>query len=416
MKVSKKFAVLLIVPIMLLSGFSGAALVSHNQVSATPAVAQAAPEVSAPVVSQSSTSASGNLANEQSLFESIYEQVDPSVVSVRVVETPSQTSTFQGFSMTPFGFSQQQPTQQALGSGFVWDTQGDIVTNNHVVANASQIEVAFSDGTSVPAKVVGTDPNSDLAVIRVKVDSSMLKPVALADSSAVKVGQIDIAIGNPYGLSGTMTQGIVSAVNRSLPVQSQNGSNGPTYSIPDIIQTDAAINPGNSGGVLLDTDGQVIGITAAIQSPVDANAGIGFAIPSNIVRTVVTSLVQTGQYQHPWIGISGTSLTYDLAKAMGLDPQQKGALVVEVANNGPASKAGLKGSSQQTTINGHQIPVGGDIITAINGKTVSSFEDVASILFNETKVGQTITLTILRSGKSMDVSLTLGALPKQLSG
>jgi 2-alkenal reductase len=357
-----------------------------------------------------------DLGATQNLFESIYTQVNPSVVNVHVVESAPQNSSFQGVPGNPFGFSQQQPTQQALGSGFVWDKQGDIVTNNHVVAGASQIEVAFSDGTSVPATVVGTDPNSDLAVIKVKVNASLLKPVTLADSSTVKVGEIDIAIGNPYGLAGTMTQGIVSAMGRSLPVKSQSGAPGPTYSIPDIIQTDAAINPGNSGGVLLDSNGHVIGVTAAIQSPVDANAGIGFAIPSNIVKTVVTSLVQTGQYQHPWIGISGTSLTYDLAQAMNLDPQQKGALIVDVASNGPAAKAGLRGSSQQATINGQQVPVGGDVITAINGKAVKSFEDLASILFNSTQAGQSITLTILRNGQTKSVSLTLGVLPKQLGG
>ncbi len=416
MKISKKLAILLVVPIMLLSGFSGAALVGHNQASATPAVAQAAPAVSSPSLPASSAGSLSDLTATQNLFESIYTQVNPSVVNVHVVESAPQNSSFQGFPGNPFGFSQQQPAQQALGSGFVWDTQGDIVTNNHVVAGASQIQVAFSDGTSVPATVVGTDPNSDLAVIHVKVDSSLLKPVAMADSSTVKVGEIDIAIGNPYGLAGTMTQGIVSATGRSLPVQSQSGTPGPTYSIPDIIQTDAAINPGNSGGVLLDTSGQVIGVTAAIQSPVDANAGIGFAIPSNIVNTVVTSLIQTGQYQHPWIGISGTSLTYELAQAMNLDPQQKGALVVDVASGGPAAKAGLQASNQQTTINGQQVPVGGDVITAIDGKTVNSFEDVASILFNSTKVGQTITLTVLRNGQTKSVSLTLGALPKQLGG
>jgi len=416
MKISKKFAILLIVPIMLLSGFSGAALVSHDQASSTPAVAQAAPAVSSPSLPASSAGSLSDLGATQNLFESIYTQVNPSVVNVHVVESAPQNSSFQGVPGNPFGFSQQQPTQQALGSGFVWDKQGDIVTNNHVVAGASQIEVAFSDGTSVPATVVGTDPNSDLAVIKVKVNASLLKPVTLADSSTVKVGEIDIAIGNPYGLAGTMTQGIVSAMGRSLPVKSQSGAPGPTYSIPDIIQTDAAINPGNSGGVLLDSNGHVIGVTAAIQSPVDANAGIGFAIPSNIVKTVVTSLVQTGQYQHPWIGISGTSLTYDLAQAMNLDPQQKGALIVDVASNGPAAKAGLRGSSQQATINGQQVPVGGDVITAINGKAVKSFEDLASILFNSTQAGQSITLTILRNGQTKSVSLTLGVLPKQLGG
>jgi serine protease Do len=416
MKISKKFAILLIVPIMLLSGFSGAALVTHDQASSTPAVAQAAPAQSSPSLPASSAGSLSDLGATQNLFESIYSQVNPSVVNVHVVESAPQNSSFQGLPVSPFGYSQKQPPQQALGSGFVWDKNGDIVTNNHVVAGASQIEVSFSDGTSVPATVVGTDPNSDLAVIKVKVNSSLLKPVTLADSSTVKVGEIDIAIGNPYGLAGTMTQGIVSAMGRSLPVKSQSGAPGPTYSIPDIIQTDAAINPGNSGGVLLDTNGHVIGVTAAIQSPVDANAGIGFAIPSNIVKTVVTSLIQTGQYQHPWIGISGISLTYDLANAMNLNPQQKGALVVDVAKNGPAAKAGLQGSNQQTTINGQQVPVGGDVITAINGQPVTNFEDLASILFNSTQAGQTIKLTILRNGQTKSVSLTLGVLPKQLGG
>jgi serine protease Do len=416
MKLSKKFAILLVVPIMLLSGFSGAALVTHSQASSTPTVAQVAPSNASPSLPASTAGSMADLSTTQSVFESIYQQVNPSVVDVHVVESAPQSSSFQGSPLSPFGFSQQQPAQQALGSGFVWDTQGDIVTNNHVVAGASQINVTFSNGTSVPAKVVGTDPNSDLAVIKVKVASNLLKPVQLADSSTVKVGEIDIAIGNPYGLAGTMTQGIVSAMGRSLPVQSQNGSAGPRYSIPDIIQTDAAINPGNSGGVLLDTSGKVIGITAAIQSPVDANAGIGFAIPSNIVHTVVTSLIQTGQYQHPWIGISGTSLTYDLAKAMGLDPQQQGALVVDVASGGPAAKAGLQASTQQVTINGQQALVGGDVITAIDGKAINTFEDLGSVLFNDTKAGQTITLTILRNGQTKSVSLTLGVLPKQLGG
>lgn len=411
MLIPKKALIVLALPILALTGFSGAALADSRLAQATQV-----PTASSPVLPVDVAGSSGTLASYQNLFESIYTQVNPSVVNVRVVSGGTQDSSFGPSQSNPFGFSQQQPVQQALGSGFVWDKQGDIVTNNHVIDGASQIEVQFSDGTSVPATVVGADPNSDLAVIRVKVDSSLLRPVSLADSSQVQVGQIDIAIGNPYGLSGTMTQGIVSAIGRSLPVQSQDGNPGPTYSIPDVIQTDAAINPGNSGGVLLDTQARVIGVTAAIQSPVDANAGIGFAIPSNIVKNVVASLIQTGQFQHPWIGISGTSMTSDLATAMGLNAQQRGALVVSVTPNSPAAAAGLQGSQQQTSINGQAEPVGGDIITAVNGQPVNSFEDLSSILFNSAHVGQSISLNILRGGHAQTVSLTLGALPAQIGG
>jgi serine protease Do len=360
----------------------------------------------------------GSLAALEGTFEQIYSDVNPSVVNIQVVEAASPS--MQGF---PFGFGfgfnspSQQPQQQALGSGFEWDAQGHIVTNNHVVDGASQITVTFSDGTTVDAKLVGADPTSDLAVIQVQVPASQLHPVTMGDSNQVKVGQLAVAIGNPYGLSGTMTQGIISALERSLPVQSSSNSNlqqqGPTYEIPDVIQTDAAINPGNSGGVLVDAQGEVIGVTAAIQSTVDANSGIGFVIPSSIVEHVVPALIQTGHYDHPWIGITGTSLTSDLAKAMSLDPTQKGALVIDVVPNGPAAKAGIQGSTEQATISGVQTPVGGDVIIAIDGNPVNNFEDVSSYLINNTQAGQTISLTVLRKGSKKTVQLTLGSLPQQ---
>jgi 2-alkenal reductase len=298
----------------------------------------------------------------------------------------------------------------------VWDAQGHIVTNNHVIDSADQITVTFSDGTTVDAKLVGADPRSDLAVIQVDLPAAQLHPVTVGDSNQVKVGQLAVAIGNPYGLSGTMTQGIVSALSRSLPVDSSTSSlqqQGGTYEIPDIIQTDAAINPGNSGGVLVDAQGSVIGVTAAIQSPVDANSGIGFVIPSSIVKRIVPALIQNGRYDHPYIGITGTSLTYDLAKAMSLDPSQKGAVVIDVVPNGPADKAGIHGSTSQVSINGSQVPVGGDVIIAIEGNAVTNFEDVSSYLINNTQVGQTVSLTILRQGSERTVQLTLGSLPQQ---
>jgi 2-alkenal reductase len=344
------------------------------------------------------------LAAYEGTLEQIYEQVGPSVVNIQVVSGGSSTSSrrFPGA---------QQGVQEALGSGFVWDQQGHIVTNNHVVSGANQITVTFSDGTEVDAKLVGADANSDLAVIQVDVAADRLHPVTLTDSSQVKVGQMAIAIGNPFGLSGTMTEGIISALSRSLPV-GETSQSGATYSIPDIIQTDAAINPGNSGGVLVDSQGQVVGVTSAIQSSTDSNSGIGFVIPSNIVNRVVPSLIKTGKYDHPWIGITGTAMNSDLAKAMNLDANQKGVLVIETASNGPAEKAGLKGSQVQNSASG-QIPVGGDIITAVDGHAVDSSDDLTSYLYSNAQVGQAITLTVLRDGKEMQVQVTLGVLPNQ---
>ena len=225
---------------------------------------------------------------------------------------PRIQAQFTGFPFfnLPQGQQPQQQYQSALGSGFVWDQNGDIVTNNHVVSGADKIEVTFSDGTIVPATLVGADPDSDLAVIKVDVPADKLHPVQLGDSSAVKVGQLAIAIGNPFGLEGTMTTGIISAVGRSLPA---NDNSTQSYTIPDVIQTDAPINPGNSGGVLVDVQGQVLGVTSAIESPVRASAGVGFAIPSAIVNNVVPALIKDGKYVHSWLGISGTTLVPDLA-------------------------------------------------------------------------------------------------------
>ncbi len=351
------------------------------------------------------------LAAYQATFEQIYSNVSPSVVNIEVVESISSTS-IPGHQFS-FGGQNIQPQQTALGSGFVWDTQGHIVTNNHVVDGASKITVTFADGTVATAKLVGADPNADLAVIQVNVPQSELHPVSLTDSSQIKVGQIAVAIGNPYGLSGTMTVGIISGLGRSLPVglDSPNFGSGPTYSIPDIIQTDASINPGNSGGVLVNDQGQLIGVTAAIQSSTGANAGIGFVIPSLIVQKVVPSLIKTGRYDHPWMGISGTSLTPELNQANNLSQDQQGVLVVDVTPNSPASKGGLAGSSSQASVDSQQLPVGGDVIIAVDGHAVKTFEDVTAYLFENTQAGQKVTLTVLRSGQQKDVSLTLGVLP-----
>jgi S1-C subfamily serine protease len=364
----------------------------------------------------------GLLAAYQSTLVNIYEQVNPSVVNIQV--SKSAVPNASGSPEFPFFESPDNPELpgipnipespspfgQGLGSGFVWDEQGNIITNNHVVAGADDIEVTFADGTIVPAELIGADPDSDLAVIHVDLPSQQLIPVEVADSNQLRVGQLAIAIGNPFGLDGTMTVGIISALGRSLPA-SDNLSAGPVYRIPDVIQTDAPINPGNSGGVLLNDRGQVIGVTAAIESPVRANAGIGFVIPTAIVSRVVPQLISEGFYAHPYLGISGVSLYPDLAEAMKLEPQQKGALVGDVVADGPADKAGISGSSQQVTIDGFDIQVGGDVITAIDDQIINNMDDLIAFLSANTEVGQSVTLTVLRDGEEQQIEVNLEARP-----
>jgi len=375
-----------------------------SSLSVAPIASAATQPEAAPQSTNLSIPKFGAVADWESSLESIYTQVNPSVVAIQVVAT--QQPNVPGFRFAP----QQPQTQQALGSGFVWDTAGHIVTNNHVIDGANRISVTFSDGTIVSAKVVGADPNSDLAVIQVNAPASALHPVQMADSTQIKVGQFAIAIGNPFGEQNTMTTGIVSALGRSLPVN-DGTAQGPSYTIPDVIQTDAPINPGNSGGVLLNADGKVVGVTSAIESPAGTSSGIGFAIPSAIVQKVVPALIKTGHYDHPYIGIGGTTLTPNLAQAMGLKSDQRGALVASVTPGSPADKAGLRGSTQQTTIDGVQTTVGGDVITAMDGQSVKSFDDLIAYLSRSTSVNQTVTLTILRDGKEQAVKVTLTARP-----
>jgi len=388
-----------------------------NVSNSNPAPALTAPTQVPPAPVQGSVSSGAStdlLAAYQGTLENIYTTVSPSVVNIRVVQKADATSSgasqlpgFPFFSL-PQGQQPQQQFQSALGSGFVWDQNGDIVTNNHVISGAEKIEVTFSDGTIVPATLVGADPDSDLAVVKVNVTADKLHPVQLGDSNAVKVGQLAIAIGNPFGLEGTMTTGIISAVGRSLPADENSTQ---SYTIPDVIQTDAPINPGNSGGVLMDAQGQVLGVTSAIESPVRANAGVGFAIPSAIVNNVVPALIKDGKYVHTWLGISGRTLVPDLATAMKLDAGQRGALVEEIVPNSPAEKAGLHGSSQQVTIEGQASNVGGDVITAIDSQPVVEMNDLIAYLARSTKVDQKVTLTILRDGKQQTLDVTLTARP-----
>ena len=322
-------------------------------------------------------------------LEALYEQVSPGVVSL-------QFTTAEG---------------GGQGSGFVIDKEGHIVTNYHVVSDATELEVHFPSGLKVYGTLVGTDIDSDLAVIKVDVDPDVLVPLTLGDSEAIKVGQTVVAIGNPFGLSGTMTVGIVSARGRVLDSMRQTEF-GTYYSSGDTIQTDALINPGNSGGPLLNLNGEVIGVNRAIQTAGISitggavNTGIGFAISSNTVRRVVPSLIANGSYAYPYLGLSSYSNTsLAMIEALKL-PQSTGAYVASVVAGGPADKAGIKGGTQPTAVQG--LTTGGDLIIAVDGLEIKDFSELMSYLVLNTSVGDDIVLTIIRSGQTKDVTVTLG--------
>ncbi|MEK6834163.1 MAG: trypsin-like peptidase domain-containing protein, partial [Thermoproteota archaeon] len=282
---------------------------------------------------------------------------------------------------------------------------GHIITNNHVVEGSQKITVTFIDGTSYNAKVVGTDPYTDLAVIQVDVNPSLLHPLPVGNSSTLRVGDQVAAIGNPFGLSGSMTSGIVSQLGRLLSTPGTA-----SFSIPDVIQTDAAVNPGNSGGPLLNMKGQVVGINTAIQSGTGEFAGIGFAVPSNTISKIVPVLIDKGKYKHPWLGISGVDIDPDLANVLGLQ-DTRGFLIVTVVKDSPAEKAGLHGSTETKEIDGIKYQIGGDVILSVDHKDVRKIDDILIHLQREKKVGDTIDLEILREGRVTNFELTLEERP-----
>lgn len=292
----------------------------------------------------------------------------------------------------------------SVGSGFVFDLFGNIITNAHVIDNADNITVTFLDGSQYNASIVGMDKFTDIAVINVEEKPDYLHPLEIGDSSTLKVGEPVAAIGNPFGLSGSMTSGIVSQIGRLLP------SHDTGFSIPNVIQTDAAINPGNSGGPLLNMNGKVMGINTAIQSGTGQSAGIGFAVPSNTISKVVPVLITEGKYSHPWIGISGQDINPDLAKIRNLN-HSKGFLIVTVIPDSPAEMAGLKGVSEIEKIDNKEYPKDGDIIISVDGKEVRKISDILIHLQEEKSVGDEMVLGIIRDGEQMDVILTLVVRP-----
>jgi 2-alkenal reductase len=362
-------------------GLAGAAA------SATPAAAPAlaTPAPATPSTDDASGAAEG-LDSLQAQFIDVYARVNPAVVYIE--------------------------TDSGSGSGFVVDAGGHIVTNNHVVAGASRVEVVFADGTRAAGRVLGRDPDADLAVIAVDVPAGGLAVAELGDSSSVQVGQFALAIGNPYGLHNTLTIGIVSGLGRTLQSERVAQGGQASYSNPDLIQTDAAINPGNSGGPLLDLQGRVIGVNAAIRTDTTvsgqpANSGVGFAIPINTVKRLLPSLIAGERYAYPYLGLSGyDALTLALQERLGL-AQATGVYVLEVVPGGPADQAGLQAAQTQ----GSGLGPGGDLIVAIDGQPVSNFAGLIGYLVSYASPGDQVVLHVLRGTQALDLTVTLGERP-----
>ncbi len=294
--------------------------------------------------------------------------------------------------------------REVQGSGFVYNYSGEmvIITNSHVVRNVINITVSFLDGDTYPAKVLGEDPYSDLAVLRVEAPPNEFKPLKIVSSASLKVGQPVIAIGNPFGLTGTMTTGVISQLGRTLRETVTGG-----YVIADIIQISVPINPGNSGGPLLNVFGEVVGITTAI---VANSQGVGFAVPSDTIRRELPYLIRGESYPHPWIGVIGVDVTYDIARVLRLNVTY-GWLIIKVLPNSPAERAGLKGGNRTIRIDGATLTIGGDIIIAINGTKIRNGDDLSTYLERNTKPNSNILMTIIRNGKKVNVTLTLGRRP-----
>jgi S1-C subfamily serine protease len=313
-------------------------------------------------------------------------------------------------SLSPFGESESKGGGTATGSGFVIDGEGHILTNNHVVEGADRISVKLgASNTTYKATVVGADPATDLALLKVDAPADQLHPLTLGKSSEMEVGDPVVAIGNPFGLDRTVTSGIVSALQRQI--QAPNG-----FSISNVIQTDAAINPGNSGGPLINAEGEVIGINSQIETggSGSGNVGIGFSIPIDTARAEIHQLETSGEVEHAFLGISGGTITPDIARALNL-PVSEGVIVQEVVKGGPADKAGIEGGSTSATIEGAEVSLGGDIITEVDGKKVAGMDEVVNVI-NGDKPGDEVELTILRDGKEKTATVTLGKRPASVEG
>jgi len=393
-KRSVTFVIVLFVAV--LAFYVGTAVVSSNAQAATT-------NVSWPVTTPQPANASGAVLDSEKAYAGIYNSVGPSVVSINVVlNTANSVAAQQG---NPLGGQQGGQIEQATGTGFVIDTKGDIVTNNHVVQGATRIEVNFFDGSIYRGSLVGADPDSDLAVIKVDRPADQLHAVTLGDSSKLFIGESVVAMGSPFNQPWTLTTGVVSALDRQIDSLGQ-------FQIGSVIQTDAAINPGNSGGPLININGEVIGVNSQIASASGSGSGIGFAIPSNLVKRVSQALINTGKVDYSYLGIQGTDMSLYTIEAMNLPNNARGVVVDQVEANGPAAQAGLHDASNPKTVDGIQVPTSADIITAVNGTPVTSMESLISYLGSDTKPGDTINLTVVRDGtQQISLPVTLSARP-----
>jgi 2-alkenal reductase len=342
-------------------------------------------------VPQTAPASRSDAVEEMSLVE-LYAMANPAVVNITIYSE-------EGDVLLPVG----------QGSGFLYDEDGHIVTNAHVVQDAEGVEVTFYDGTIREADVIGEDLNSDLAVVHVEDKPVGITPLPLAPMETLAVGQTVVAIGNPFGLDGTLTRGVISALGRSIPALTP-------FTIPQSIQTDAAINPGNSGGPLLNMRGEVIGVNDQIRTNGvnNSNLGVGFAIPVSMVRLIIPDLIQNGVHDWAWLGVRGSSLTPSLVEAMGL-PVENGAYFANIIPNGPAEKAGLEGEDETVTIDKRLVSIGGDVVTAIDGQPVRSFDDLLIYIALEAEPGEKVVLTIWRDGEFLDLTVTLEDRPTELT-
>ncbi len=354
-----------------------------------------------PATTPQPANADGVVLQSDTTYSNIYNQVGPSVVSINVVATQNGSSG----SLIP-GNQNQGQVIEGTGTGFVIDTMGDIVTNNHVVDGATRIEVNFFDGSIYRGTVVGVDADSDLAVVKVDRPADQLHPVTLGDSDKLFIGEGVVALGSPFNQPWTLTTGVISALGRQIDSLGQ-------FQIGSVIQTDAAINPGNSGGPLVNLKGEVIGVNSQILSRSGSGSGIGFAIPSDLVKRVSQAIIQNGKVDYSYLGISGTDMNLYLIEALKLPNNARGVVVETVEASGPAGQAGLKAAANlQTVENGVQVPSSVDIITAVNNTPVTSMESLISFLGSETKPGDTVTMTIVRNGtQQLDLPVTLTARP-----
>lgn len=383
----------LILPALLACGiFAPSAAPAGRQTQATPAAEQVITQEPVPQPAATQAVVPVPVLPEDAGLVDLYAKVNPAVVNITILAEQSGV-------LLPL----------SQGSGFLYDENGHIVTNAHVVHGSQQVDVTFADGAVRTAEVIGEDLNSDLAVVRVEDVPAGVGPLPLGNMEALAVGQTVVAIGNPFGLQGTLTRGIISALGRTIPALTP-------FSIPQSIQTDAAINPGNSGGPLLNLNGEVIGVNAQIETngASNSNLGVGFAIPVSIVKRVVPDLIENGEHPWAWLGVRGGSLFPALIEGMDL-PVERGAYIAEVVQGGPADQAGLRGADRTEVVNGREVDTGGDVITAIDGQEVTSFDDLLFYIALNTDPDQEVVLTIYRDGEYQDITVVMEARPDTIS-